>query len=215
MSWEEWDWFWTAVGYFHVPRLQPTAGASKSPLVITAPYYCKTMDQVALSSNIGPYPNMFPGETSSFSHQAVSHYPWVSILLFLFLFHFSTSFLSILVASRFSMSAVLSRVLCSANALWQWIGVLLSRLFPHPRPAGLQTGGNLILCPFLDPVVPAWWLSWDHTLPGLSKWPLMSVICVGLTPARGPASQFPTCPGSPSSPAWCQTGIMFAFFREY
>lgn len=70
---------------------------------------------------------MFLGSIHSYSCQVFPHYSQVSssaslhyahVLLFLFLFHFSTTYLPVLVVPR-----VLSEVLFLAYALWPWAGV--------------------------------------------------------------------------------------------
>ena len=62
---------------------------------------------------------MVPGGITGYSHQAVPHYPQVSssaslhcahILLFLFLFHFSTTYLLLLVVPGVSECLGLSQV---------------------------------------------------------------------------------------------------------
>jgi hypothetical protein len=86
--------------YQHVPKWQIRLGTCVWPLVVTDPCWCRAMGlDVAPSSSTGQDPTMVPGAMTSYSHQAVPHYPQIyrsaslhcaHVLLFLFLSHFST-----------------------------------------------------------------------------------------------------------------------------
>ena len=73
---------------------------------------------MAPGGSTGQDPTMVPDGITGYSHQAVPHYPRVSssaslhcahILLFLFLFHFSTTYLLLLVAPGISECLGLSQ----------------------------------------------------------------------------------------------------------
>lgn len=84
------------------------------------------------------------GDITESSHQVVPHHLQVSrsdflhcayILLLLFLFHFSTTYLVILLVPRVSgcpgvISGVVSGVLCPTHALWHQEGVIVAMAFP-------------------------------------------------------------------------------------
>ena len=76
--------------------------------MVTDPGCCRITDtDMVPGGSTGQSPTMVPRGITSYSHQAVPHYPQVSssaslhyahILLFLFLFHFSTTYLFFLEA---------------------------------------------------------------------------------------------------------------------
>jgi hypothetical protein len=101
---EGWGQFCTALRHQHVSR-QPKPGTSAWPLVVTDPCCCRATDLDA-SGSTGQDPTMVSGGIAGYSQQAFPHYPQVSssaslhcahVLLFLFLFHFSTIYLLLLV----------------------------------------------------------------------------------------------------------------------
>ena len=82
---------------------------------------------------------MAPHGITSYSHQAVPHYPRVSsstsshgvhILLLLFLFHFSTTYLLLLVVP--TVCGVISEVLCPIFTLRHQARVISGMVCPHP-----------------------------------------------------------------------------------
>lgn len=98
--------FCSTLRYQHGPRWHPRPGTSPWTMVLTDPHCCRAMDpDMDLHGNIGHYLTMTLGGISGYAHQAVSHYPRVSRFLFLhctdnyhfiFLFHFFTTYLFVL-----------------------------------------------------------------------------------------------------------------------
>jgi hypothetical protein len=102
-SGKRWGQFFTAHRQQHIPRQQPRPGISTWSLVVTDPCCHRAIDpDVATGGNTGQNPTMALGGITCYSHHAVPHYRPVStsaslhcahILLFLFLSHFSTTYL--------------------------------------------------------------------------------------------------------------------------
>ena len=123
--------FCPAPRHQYIPRWQPRPETDTWSLVITYPCRCRAMDPATALGSSTSQELMFLGGVTGYLHQDVPQHPQVSssaslhcshILLFLFLFHFFTTYVLHLVALQGLCvsgvdSGVVSGVLCPTPAL--------------------------------------------------------------------------------------------------
>jgi hypothetical protein len=105
---QRWDFFRTVLRHQHAPGQHPW------PLVARNPCCCRATDRdMAPCDSTGLDPNMVLGGFTSYSHHTIPHYTWVSssaflyclhMVLFLLLFHFSSTYLFLLMAPGISLN---------------------------------------------------------------------------------------------------------------
>lgn len=182
---KDWCQFCTALTHQHSPWRQTRSGMPVCPLVVTDPCCCRTIDtDVTPSRSTAHDPTVIPGAITSLTihirlflsvlkSQVLPLFIASHILLFLFLFYSSTTYLLLLVTTgvldclgffkngfRSTMSH--SSILAPGRSLLRHSQVTL----PMPRECWFCIS---VYLPVRGPVAQIWWLFWASSSPGLSK----------------------------------------------